>query len=509
MTKRMEIGGYLIVQLEDQLSADKALGELVDNAFDANASIISIILTTRSMTIWDNGDGTDDPNVIATPSMSHSRFKKTAIGSKAIGAKQAMATFGRKWDIGTVPKGKNIYHHYVLEWDENGKLPLQYEGYGVPKHSAPAEIRNGGTKITVTGRRDGFPSLRLDKLCRSLEDRYRPYLNSGVKIVVRNPEVRHNYELRNPADDPNLFSSPINELEGKISKRSFAVRYGALKEDHRILSGCHFIYGPRVIVSESRINKSVLPSACYVDVKLGDEWKTCLATNKDDIIRYKDDLLEVLEQMLGDWIAEQREAASVYKLQVLSGIVSDMLNESLAFLDKSTEGDYQSKRKIKRPGIEETSIKPDDEITIVRSRKKRRTKAMEGGKFSSEKETLRRCAKLKIVPDKLLGPHLFKATFSPNSNEVTIRLNIGDKQREIAEYYKQNRRDELYKIGVLAFGILVATNPAQYVSLFAGLRANGYNVDASDHQSDIISMVSNFMLDALFGQRGSIKQKVA
>src|SRR4029453_16998748 len=137
-------------------------------------------------------------------------------------------------------------HHYVLAWDENGDLPLQYEGPALLKHAAPKEIINGGTKIMVTGRRDGFPTIRLDKLCSSLERRYRPCLNSGIKITVRNPEINHAQQLQNPALDANFFAGEIKELEGKAAGRPFTVRYGPLKEDHRILSGCHYIFGPRV-----------------------------------------------------------------------------------------------------------------------------------------------------------------------------------------------------------------------------------------------------------------------
>lgn len=512
MSKRMNIGGYLIVELEDQLAPDAALIELIDNALDAGATIVAITLTRRVMSICDNGEGTDDPNLIATPSQSASRHKSSAIGSKAIGAKQACAAFGRIWDIQTVARGKNRYHHYKLAWDENGPLPFQYEGKGEPAHAASQDIRNGGTKITVTGRRDGFPILRLDTICRVLEEVYRPRLNSGaLKITIRNPETGFVRQLQNAAYDQSLFIGPIIETAGCAAGRSLAVRYGPLKEHHRVLSYCHLIFGPRVIKTINVIGSLSLPSGCYIDVILSEDWKKLLSTNKTNIARYSDDLLAELERLLGEWIVAQKKQAAEYRLQALCGVVSDLLNETISYLESSRDGKYQAepKPKVKKQKDKQDKEDEEEQEIIVRKKHKRRRRAIPGTLAAASHEQQRNCARLKLGFDEKLNQNLFKASFSRTGDEVEIRLNNGPHQREIAEYANQGRIDDLYMIAAMAFATVVAENRSMYPTLFSGLRKHGYEIDDTDPGSTIITMVSNFMIDGIFGRRGSIKKKVA
>ena len=510
MTKRMEIGGYIIVSLEDQLSVEAAIAELLDNAIVAEASYISIALTKRSMMICDNGNGCDDPNLIATPSLSRSRYEQRHIGSKGIGAKHACATFGRVWDIQTCPKGSNKYHHYKVEWDENGPLPQQYAGPARSVQAAPHEIRNGGTKITVTGRREGFPVIRFEKLCAALEARYRPCLNSNVlKITLSTPDSGHRHQLRDAAYDSDLFSGPVMECSGDAAGREFNVRYGVLKEHHRVLSGCHIIFGPRVIKTEDRIGKQMLPSGCYVDVTLSPQWKKYLSTHKDRLVAYSDELFEALENMLATWVSEQKTAASEHKMQLLSGVVSDMLNKSLMFLDPTREGPYQPKPTAHKEKPEDDE-EDENEIRIIKRRKKyrRRRKAVLGGTQGIEIDRLS-CARISIKPDAKLADQLFRASFSSKEgSDVEIYLNTS-RNRLVAELFDQNREADLYKIGVEAFATLVATNPKQFSSLFSGLRARGYKLDDNDPFGDVISVLSNFMFDALYEQRKNARTKRA
>ncbi|HYK54153.1 MAG TPA: ATP-binding protein [Candidatus Eremiobacteraceae bacterium] len=511
MTRPMKIGGYLIVQLEGQLQPADATGELIENALDANASLITINVSRGSMSVCDNGDGTDDPNLIFTPSMSKSRFKKGAIGSKAIGAKQACATFGRTWEVQTVVRGHNEYRRHKITWHEDGPLPSQYEGPALPANRAPLDIRHGGTRITVTNRQDGFPSLRLERLCDVLEERYRPCLNSGeLKIIVRNPETGFDRRLKNAAYEKHLFASPIRELEGVAANRAFKVRFGTLKEYHRALSYCHYVFGPRVLMTDQRLGQFALPAGCYIDVILSDDWKSTLSTNKNRIDRYFDSLVAALDSMLADWITEQRKEAAEFKINLMCGQLSDVMNTSIALLDDGVEGESKAEREARSKRGERVEEPPRDEIiTVKRERRKRRPPAGPGGQLGTVPVPHRKTARLKIDADPRLGHNLFGGTFSTSGDEVVIRLNTGPHQREIAEYFRRGKIDDLHAIAVVAFGVLVGQNPKQFTRLFAGLRKRGYQIDESDHHTDITTMVSNFMLNARYGQSGSIKQRLA
>jgi hypothetical protein len=507
MSKPMKIGGYLIVQLEGQLSPLDAFRELVDNAIDARATKIEISLTKKTMTIVDNGDGTDDPNVIATPSMSHSRHNKRAIGSKAIGAKQALATFGRTWHIQTVAKGTNQYRSYKLHWDENGPLPDQFDGPISPARDAPQEIRTHGTKIIVTDRQAGFPNIRLDPICRTLEDTYRPALDSGkLKIIVRNPEDGYARQLKNEARDMKLFAEPVQQENGRAAGRSFVVCYGSLKETHRVLTGCHFIFGPRVIETTDSIGSLALPSQCYVDVTLGTDWKSLLSTNKTKIARYTDELIHELETILTEWVARQKEQAAAYKMELISGAVAALMNESLAILDKKQTGEFRNKpREIRDGPLPPRPVPgpPNPDPTT------RRPRALFGGDYGVIRERTQGTAILKIEPDKTMGRKLFRTQYLSETNEIVVFLNHGPYQREVKEYFDRGKIDDLYKIAVLAFAHHVSINKSRFARVFSQLRERGYDIDETDNDSDIVSKISNFLVDALYGRKGSIKRAAA
>lgn len=511
MSKPMKIGGYLIVQLEGQLTVDEAFSELIDNTLDAGASCVNIVFTKRMMSISDNGHGTDDPNLIATPSMSRSRNKRSAIGSKAIGAKQACAKFGRTWDIQTVLKGKNQYRRYQVAWDESGPLPDQYDGSPMPARSAPSEIRNGGTKVTVTGRRDGFPSVRLEATCKSLESTYRPALSSGkFRVTVQNPEVNFTYQLQDQATDERLFAGAVLSAEGEAAGRKFAVRYGALKEHHKVLSYCHVIYGPRVIQTVNSIGRQTLPAGCYIDVTLSSDWKDSLSTNKTSVARYRDDLMRALETMLTEWIQKQKEEAAAFRMQVVSGAVSDLLNEAIDYLDEGA-GEHQQKPAEERVGTIDTDDDEDDgsDPSDKKRNQVRRKRAVVGGNVASIRDRSRRSAKLIIRSDPTLAQLLYRVAYVSGGDNIEIALNTGPHQREIVEYFNQSKLNDLYKVAVLAFAQHVAENKMQFSGIFKSLRRHGYEIDPSDQPYEIVARVSNFLIDAAYDLRGSIKRAAA
>jgi hypothetical protein len=509
--KRLEIMGYLIVQLEGQLSPLEAVRELVENCLDANASVIDIKVTSRSMSICDNGDGTNDPNLLATPSASISRHKKgKTIGSKGAGAKQAMATFGRVWDIHTVPLGHHCYHHYKVKWDENGPLPEQYDSRSrQPTHNAPANIRAGGTMITVTERQDGVPDIRIDSLARELETNYRPALSgTSLAINLSNPEKNERKRLSNSALDLSKFIDPPSEIHDKIGGREFSVRYGSLKASDSILSGCHFIFGPRVIQTVGEIADLSLPSGCYIDVSLGEKWKTLLSTNKSRF-RHRDELNAKLKDLLQDWIAAQATQAKIFRMNLLSGKAVAPINETILFLNKMLDGEYGQKPNQKKdapsPIPKPPTPKPD------RIKFKRHAKAHLGGDFGLRKVDSKQCLRLRIEPDVKLAEKLYRVSFIPG--EIVVYINVGEKQRTISDLYNRNKNveDQIRQIGIMAYAHIAAENKTdlKFLPLWAALQKLGYELDENSDRSDIVSMVANFFIDDLYDQRKNQTREVA
>src|SRR5215475_14033114 len=293
---RMEMTGYLIVGMEDALEPIEALRELIENSHKEGANRIEVDITSDQMVFSDNGTGCDDPNIIVTPSISRSRFDLEGTGSKGIGAKEAMATFGRDWEIHSVTrKGRDIgqYRHHHIHWDPEGPLPFKYRERPMRASLAPTDIRAGGTKLIVKDRREGFPRLsagRLEKWCTTLEQTYRPALsNKNLVIVVSNSDIGFSYRLRNTALDSGLFIEPPKKMDIVVESRDIAIRYGLLKKADDTLSGVHYIFGPKVVSDATGINGISLPLRCYVDVTLSSQWKLLLSTHKNRV-RYRDEI---------------------------------------------------------------------------------------------------------------------------------------------------------------------------------------------------------------------------
>ena len=514
MRKPINIGGDLIISLEDQLTPKQAFCELIENSGAANATTIDIVCTRHMMSICDNGDGTHDPNFIGTPSKSTSRHVRSAIGSKGIGANQACATFGRTWDIQTVSRRHRVYHHYKMAWKENGPLPDQYQGAGQPTHDAPRAIRQGGTKITVTGRRDGSPYVRLDAICSQLEEIYRPYLHSGdIKITLHNPEILFKRQLRDIAYDHRLFAAPINEIQGTAAGHAFTVRYGALKEYNRVLSGCHLIFGPRVVKTLGVIGKYNLPSACYVDVIMSSDWKHTLSTNKNNLARYEDELMQALERLLGDWILKLKQESVSFKMNLLFGRVAATINRALLFLQEGQPGEYQKQEAPPvKTEIEGDDVSDDDDgIGLVeKPKRERRKRARPGGLQGAVREEQRRTTVINVVPDELLGHNLFGVSYADRTGEIEVKINVGKHQRLVAEFVKNERAVDIQNIAIIAFATYVAENRNKFAELFRRLKQLGYeDVDLGSYSSAVITQISNFLIDAAYDDRTFMKRKAA
>jgi len=497
---KMKIDGSMILGLEGMLSPPRAIMELFDNSHDHGATIIHITISSHSMTIWDNGTGCNDPNLIATPSMSHSRQSMSKIGGKGIGAKQGMATFGRHWDIQTVPnmRGKpKVYHRYVVDWDERGDLPDEYSGHGEPSYTAPKEIRNGGTKIVVTKRQGGH-NINIDSIRKQLEVIYRPALSGDLQVSLHEPERGYARRLSNSALEAHRFVGPVEEAVGTVEGRTFRVRYGTLKNSDETLSGCHYIFGPRIVLTRASIGNFTLPSACYVDVILGEGWKHKLNTNKSNF-RYSKELDMAVEELIKPWLIKQQANAFTLKMRIVAGAVAANINDMLLFLDKTIEGEYGPKPKNKS----EMKEKDEKKEKKIRTRKyaTRRTRAQFGtGQWGIEEDEQTTCLKIDMRGDALLGNKLWHVAIS--SEMMTVFLNIGPNQRTIAELFTRSDEATLRRYALIAYAWAVASEPKDHGPLLAALRKLGYEIDVDTMSASAIEcMVANFFTDYLSGDK--------
>ncbi len=497
-----KFGGDMIETLEQELNAIEALMELFDNGVDAGASRMTIALSSGSMTFTDNGRGCNDPNVMAQPYRSESKKVASAIGLRGVGGTRGMATFGRTQLIQTVTRAKKLYHRYRVVWNPDGGLPAPYDGHGESAKNAPAEIRNGGTKITVTGRQGGL-TYNLDRICRELQKAYRPALSSGLSVAVTGPEENFGRQLRNPAFDSNKFEDPIKLLNGVADGKTFNVRYGVLKNEDAVLRGCHVIFGPRVMFTKTSIGKLSLPPSCYIDVILGSDWKQALSSRKNQI-RYDEALDSALEKLLKDWLGKLREDAASIRLDLILGAATANINTKLAFLDKLIKGEFGAKpRKLADPGerIKRPRPEPDPDRIVHQ----RQTRAYPGGKYSAVQDEPS-CLRIDLRVNMQLGNQLYSITYTPSAGVVTVYINCGVGQTFFekaltndGKSWTERGQVEAERVGFFAYAEAAADSGMRKESapLFAALRKLGYEIDETAPAKDIMRMVMNFFYDQL------------
>jgi hypothetical protein len=503
----MEMTGYTIIGYEGRLEPIEAIRELFENSEKEDASRIEIKITPTLMTFTDNGTGCDDPNLMVTPSFSRSRYDLKGTGSKGQGGKEAMATFGRTWEVHSVTrKGRDVaaFRHHKITWDPDGPLPFQYEDNPKAANLAPADIRKGGTRIVVTDRQEGFPRLtanRMEKWCQSLEKTYRPALKSGkLTVTMTNPDIAFRQQLRNPAFDHGKFVSPPDEFTIKVAERPITVRYGVLKEADDTLSGVHYILGPRVIDHAMAINGHSLPIRCYIDVVLDPTWKPLLSTNKDRV-RYRDEIDDAVLEKLKSWLEAQQKAAASFQIQIQLGKAAAPINKVIAMLNQEKEGKWQAKPNEKRSNVERKPRKPTITTTEPQTYSGRRRQAIVGEGFGVKKiDRTDRCLDLKVIGDDL-GRHLYRPTIIPSQGVAEIRININSESQPGMEETIQNRRDEITNIIAWAYADTASLDPESFVSLFDALRSRGYDIDESTKPQDIRNMVGNFFVAELAKQK--------
>jgi histidine kinase/DNA gyrase B/HSP90-like ATPase len=495
---KIELDGSMILMLENQLLPVEALMELIDNCSDAEATRILIVLTAKTMTVSDDGVGCDDLDKIGTPTKSSSRLKPNKIGRIGIGAKQAMGTFGRRWLLESVTRKGLEYRRYEMKWNPKGELPDKYAGAPLPLDKAPIDIRNGGTRITVSNRQEGV-SYTLDRLCRTLEATFRPLLSNGAEIYVRDPDTGFDRQLRNIWSLAK-FVKPLLTFNGTAAGRPFKVRAGVLKDADEALSGCHLLFYPRVLQTWQRIGRNALPSRCSIDVILGDEWKELLGTNKNRI-RWADALDTALDELLSGWIAKQQRESVNVRVKLIMGLATTQIHNAIAYLNKQLEGEYGPKpRKPREPNPDPKPRKEPDPNRIIF---KRRIRAYPDGKYGIDNDAPG-CLDLEIVPDTGLGNMLYDIVYTPSKGIVTVKINTGPEQNFFQKLGASDKKGfiekaaiEVLKVAYFAYGQAASLMHEESEPLFAALTKLGYDIGSDTKHIHIASMVTNYFYNSL------------
>ena len=308
-----------------------AIGEVIDNAFDAGATFVMLEFDTKRgvVTVRDNGNGCPTPNVVITPGERH-QHRTTRLGRYGIGAKIFLFFYGgpdHKVTVESVTPGGTKYIARV-DW----KWAKQENRWRVEMLSpVPEDPSRHGTIIEVKS-----PDLRslpagkkLDEMLEELEFTYSRALRGVTNGVRRTIVIAVDGKARQLEGwEPPVINDSIDqiiEVRGRKARvRAGLVADGAINKR----SGLTYFYDYRTIIGPTSKGCGDYDKSRFCGfVELLGTWP--LTKNKDGLSRDEDELydevLRVCEPVL-------KKAASAAHF-----IESRSLNEKAQeYLDKIT-----------------------------------------------------------------------------------------------------------------------------------------------------------------------------
>lgn len=285
---------------EQNMRWKTALGELIDNAFDAGATHVEIVFDgsgkNAKFTASDNGTGCSDLRTLLCLGQ-HTKQSSTKLGRYGIGAKDAMLWIGRTESnvhITSTSARDRKTREVRVDWVElirSGKWNIPVEDFR--EHAA--EQSEKGTVICIRS-----PKMRQVPhgkdwagLVEDIGYIYAPAIKSGRQITmhppgkrgVPQPVARHQL----PPLEPGHIDTEI-DVDGKRA-RVYVGIVALGQPNHR--AGITYTYNFRVIQEASAYGcgpYSFSRIAGIVD--LGEEW--ALSKNKDRIAASEDELYEAV-----------------------------------------------------------------------------------------------------------------------------------------------------------------------------------------------------------------------
>ena len=304
----------------------KALSELVDNSFDANATRVVIQTIGRTVVVTDDGKGMKDVRSAVTLGDHQSQG---GIGMYGIGLKDAWLSAGDKISIETT-SGK---HCQTLEVD----IAQLDDNWNGPDPSVNESEKGTGTEITLHLRRN--KKQPRDEVFQKLAWVFAPAIEQGRQILWQ--VAKNKKRPLSPAKLPAMTDivSDSFEVEGKYVE----IYIGLMKEGERIRGGPFWIqHKHRIIESSSIGSKGQSAFGVAGRIVLGDGWK--FTKNKDSI----DDSLDELENEIHNriWSVLKKAEQQSFNVETLQ-----LQAEIKALLDDAVGNLKREKRSPKRESV--------------------------------------------------------------------------------------------------------------------------------------------------------------
>lgn len=327
------------------LSWKLALGEWIDNAFDAEATTVRIELGSCKdgrpewISVRDDGKGTSDLEAFFALGR-HVKGRIPSVGRYGVGAKESALWLGGTTSTFRVSSVKNgRLRTASAQWQKFARNNWELEG----SEPEPAEAGEEGTKLTVA------PVIRKvpqgsdwTRLLSDLGYLYSAALKRGCRILVvsKSSKTRDVVELK-PYKFPEFEKGPIDTLITVGGKKARVyvglVKSGAANDK----PGISYIHKFRVIQTNCGHGcGEVSPARIAGFVEMIDEpgqprWD--LTKNKNGISEDTSALYEAVQEACQPILAMAAQAKHSVDMQELDGTVETMANAMLGLGDPNAK----------------------------------------------------------------------------------------------------------------------------------------------------------------------------
>lgn len=344
----------------------KALAELIDNSFDANATRVAIRLIGRTVVVADDGHGIPDIATAVTIGGHVKHGNWHHVGMYGIGLKDAWRSIGDRIEVSTIRGG----FHKRLDYSV-GAIEVHDGLWKLPEPSVEESPAPSGTRITLH-MKHGKNKPTAD-CWETLSWAFYPALTKGKQIV-------HGAQSKQSVIAPCAFPPLLESITDtfNVAGKAVSVRIGIMAPDQRIFRGPFWIqYGHRNIIPTSLGICEFSESQMAGIITLGDGWK--LTKNKDDFEDHKEELEREIHGRILPLLQKAAQLNQDIESASLKTEISGILNSVIA----------ENKRQKRNPPSEETgTVQPRN--TNRKTRKASKIDCKAGGEVSGSCERSRR-----------------------------------------------------------------------------------------------------------------------
>ncbi len=324
--------GVLERERNSQLGWKRAVAELVDNSFDAQATQVRIEFGHRTFSITDDGCGARDIQAMLRFG-DHRKNTKECVGRYGVGTKLAAVWAWGKTTIASTRDGRVATVR--VDWEQierSGKWKVSESAFAATDkacRSVGAPLGHG-TQIKFEQHSRKLPSI--DELARELSYRFSPAISQGRQIRIRHPRKKGDLivpEFRKPALE--FVIDKEIEVEGKLAR----VLAGVLPAGQpNPLPGFTYAHRHRVIATNNFGCGEFTHDRFFGWVELiGDGWR--LSVTKDAISEGGDALYESLEATCHEQLSRASMESRDVELAGLEQNISTALSNALCEQQKT------------------------------------------------------------------------------------------------------------------------------------------------------------------------------